>query len=127
MPFWRACSNRRRNAIGELLSGKYPLLLWRLGNYGESLIDIADYVLPDGNWNVMHQHDETIEKLYKPIINGTKDQSVKAQQDINRHIIGQAWFAPMAYPDGFYAHNPKINVRPASDLNGLNPQLWDFQ
>ena len=35
--------------------------LWQLGNYGESLQDIKDYILDDGIWNVSHQPDETID------------------------------------------------------------------
>ena len=35
--------------------------LWQLGNYGESLQDIKDYILTDGIWNVSHQPDETID------------------------------------------------------------------
>ena len=39
--------------------------LWQLGNYGESLQDIKDYVLVDGIWNVSHQPDETIDGLWQ--------------------------------------------------------------
>ena len=46
-------------AITDLLSGEYPVPVWELGNYGESLQDIADYLLPDGIWNVEHQEDAT--------------------------------------------------------------------
>ncbi|OLT30805.1 hypothetical protein BJF79_09460 [Actinomadura sp. CNU-125] len=116
------------NAISELLSGKYPIPLWPLGNYGDSLLDIYDYVLPDGIWNVMHQPDKTVEKLYDQVATATGEQeSAKAQQEINRYIIDQAWFVPMVYPDGFYAYNPDIIVQKATDYAALHPLLRDFR
>jgi hypothetical protein len=33
----------------------------------------------------------------------------------------------MAYPDGFYAYNPKVELTSSSDWTGLQPQLWDFK
>ncbi|MFD3308632.1 ABC transporter substrate-binding protein [Streptomyces sp. NPDC058694] len=115
------------NAISELLSGKYPMPLWQLGNYGESLQDIADYVLPDGIWNVMHQPDPTVAKLYDKVLTSSGQESAAAQQEINRYISDQAWFVPMAYPDGFYAHSSKIRVPTMSDSSALNPLLRDFK
>ena len=80
--------------------------LWQLGNYGESLQDIKDYILTDGIWNVSHQPDETIDALWQTILTGTDEEKVAAQQEINQYVIDQAWFVPMAYPDGFYALQP---------------------
>ncbi|MFI1035498.1 ABC transporter substrate-binding protein [Streptomyces sp. NPDC020951] len=115
------------NAVSELLSGTYPMPLWQLGNYGDSLQDIADYVLPDGIWNVMHQSDPTVAKLYDKVLTSSGQESAAAQQDINRYITDQAWFVPMVYPDGFYAHSPKVKVPTMSDFNALHPLLRDFK
>ncbi|MFF1571387.1 ABC transporter substrate-binding protein [Leifsonia sp. NPDC058292] len=115
------------NMYSELLSGKFPVPLWPLGNYGESLQDIYDYVLTDGIWNVSHQDDPTIDSLWKKITSTSGDQRKQAEHDINEYITKQAWFVPMAYPDGFYAYNSKITVQPASDFAALNPLLRDFK
>jgi peptide/nickel transport system substrate-binding protein len=115
------------NAIAELLSGKYPVPLWPLGNYGESKQDINDYVLPDGIWNVSHEKDPTIAKLYQTVLHGDAQQADAAQKAMNRYVTQQAWFVPMAYPQGFYAYNPKVvDLTSSSDWTGLQPQLWDF-
>lgn len=114
-------------AVEELLSGKYPAPLWPLGNYANSLQDINDYVKVDGIWNVMHQPDPTVAKLTKQLSSAQGQEAVKIQQEINRYIIDQAWFVPMAYPDGFYAYSPKISVPRSTDANALNPRLWDFK
>ena len=115
------------NAISDLLSGKFPVPMWQLGNYGESLQDIQDYVLQDGIWNVEHQPDATVNKLWNQILTGNDQQKADAQQAINRYITDQAWFVPMVYPEGFYAYNAKLNVKQSSDFAQLHPLLRDFQ
>ncbi|MFJ3772304.1 ABC transporter substrate-binding protein [Streptomyces sp. NPDC090075] len=115
------------NAISELLSGKYPMPFWMLGNYGDSRLDMEDYILPDGNWNVMHQTDPTVAKLWKKILTDDTAQSAKDQQAINRYVVDQAWFVPLASPGMFYAYNPKLKVQQSTDPNALHPLLWDFK
>ena len=115
------------DAITNLLSGEYPVPLWQLGNYGESLQDIKDYVLTDGIWNVSHQPDANVDALWQTILTGTEEERVAAQQEINQYVIDQAWFVPMAYPDGFYAYDPAVEIEKVSDFSALHPLLRDFQ
>lgn len=115
------------DAITNLLSGEYPVPLWQLGNYGESLQDIKDYVLTDGIWNVSHQPDATVDALWQKILTGSEEEKVAAEKEINQYIIDQAWFVPMAYPDGFYFHNPDVKIPTESDFSALHPLLRDFQ
>jgi ABC-type transport system substrate-binding protein len=115
------------DAITNLLSGEYPVPLWQLGNYGESLQDIKDYVLTTGIWNVSHQPDPTIDALWQTVLTSSGDERIKAEREINQYVIDQAWFVPMAYPDGFYAHSPKVKIPTMSDFAALHPLLRDFQ
>jgi peptide/nickel transport system substrate-binding protein len=113
------------NMYAELLGGKYPVPLWQLGNYGESLQDIQDYIQQEGIWNVEHQPDATIEKLWAQITAG-KDVK-QAEQEINKYVTDQAWFVPMVYADNFYAHNSSVTIKESTDLASLQPMLWDFK
>ncbi|MET9088373.1 ABC transporter substrate-binding protein [Streptomyces sp. NPDC004237] len=115
------------NAISELLSGKYPMPLWQLGNYGDPLQDIQDYALQDGIWNVEHQKDAKIAELWTQILGGDKEQRIQAEQAVNRYITDQAWFAPMVYPQNFYAYSKRVSIPEITDFSQLNPQLWDFK
>lgn len=115
------------NAISDLLSGTYPVVLWQLGNLGQSLQDIDVVVRPTGYWNLMHQPDATVEGHWKKILTGNDAEKKTAQQEINRYIIDQAWFAPMANPDGFYAHSPGVTIDHVSDVEALHPKLRDFK
>ncbi|MDW8803606.1 ABC transporter substrate-binding protein [Streptomyces scabiei] len=115
------------DAIANLLSGTYPVPMWLLGNYGNSLQDITDYVLPNGIWNVMHQDDPKVDALWKKILTDTPQQSVKDQQAVNRYIVDEAWFVPMVSTGMYYAHSPKIDIPQSTDPSGLHPMLVDFK
>ncbi|MFG2941211.1 ABC transporter substrate-binding protein [Streptomyces sp. NPDC048282] len=116
------------NAILNLLSGKYPVVLWPLGNTGDSRADIEGTVLDTGLWNLEHQPDATVTKLWKTILTADSKGSVTAQQQVNRYIIDQAWFVPMVYPDWYYAYDrKKVDLQAATDMEGLNPLLWNFK
>lgn len=114
------------DAIANLLSGDYPVPMWQLGNYGTSIKDIQDYVLDDGLWNVMHQKDEHVDDLWQIVLTGTDEEKAAAQQDINEYILDEAWFIPLAYPDGFYAFNDTVDIDHVSDYAQLTPVLRDF-
>jgi peptide/nickel transport system substrate-binding protein len=117
------------NAISELLSGKYPLLMWPLGNYGNTLSDIAQAILQPSIWNVEHQPDATIQSLYTKMLNSTTAAQYKANlQAIYRYTIDQAWFVPIVYQNVYFAYNPKtVSIPSVSDFQYLNPLLWDFR
>lgn len=115
------------NAITDLLGGKYPVVLWQLGNLGESLKDIDVAVRPTGYWNLSHQSDAFVEGLWQKIATGDEAQRKAAQQEINKYIVDQAWFAPMVNPDGFYAHSTDVKIDYVSDFEALAPKLRDFK
>ncbi|MFJ6693145.1 ABC transporter substrate-binding protein [Streptomyces sp. NPDC091294] len=115
------------NAISELLSGKYPVPMWVLGNYGDSRLDIGDYIQPDGIWNVMHQSDPTVAKLWQKILTDDPQQTVKDQQAVNRYVVDQAWFVPLVSTGTIYAYSSKLDIPKVTDPSGLHPMLWDFK
>ncbi|WP_026459244.1 ABC transporter substrate-binding protein [Schaalia vaccimaxillae] len=115
------------NAISDLLSGTYPVVLWQLGNLGDSLTDIDIVVRSTGYWNLKHQDDAFIEEQWSTILTGDESQKKDAQQAINQYVIDQAWFVPMVNPDGFYAHTADVKIPHISDVEGLSPKLIDFQ
>ena len=85
------------NAIGDLLSGKYPVVLWQLGNLGNSALQIYIESTPDGWWNLEHQPDEYVDSRWEQIATADEATSKKLQQEINQYLVDQAWFAPMVY------------------------------
>lgn len=116
------------NAIEDLLSGKYPVILFELGNLGDSTqqIYVEDY--PDGWWNVSHQPDEYVDSRYKQLATAAPEEAKKLEQEINQYIIDQAWQAPLVYKGTHFAFDPDVLSIPTdSDIEALAPKLRDFQ
>ena len=115
------------NAIADLLSGKFPVVLWQLGNIGDSKLDIYITITSAGWWNLLHQPDPVVDAAWKKIVNGNAKKQKAAQQEIARYVVDQAWFAPMVSMGTIYAYNPKVlSIPTQSDLEGLTPKLRDF-
>ena len=116
------------NAISDLLSGTYPVVLWQLGNLGNSALQIYIEATPDGWWNLEHQPDEYVDSRWEKLATATPEEAKVIQQEINRYIIEQAWFAPMVYMGSTYAYNAdKVEIPTQSDQEALTPLLSDFK
>ena len=116
------------NAIGDLLSGKYPVVLWQLGNLGNSALQIYIEATPEGYWNLKHQPDEYVDSRWEQIKTADPETSKKLQKQINQYLVDQAWFAPMVYMGTNYAYNAKkVSIPTQSDQEALTPKLRDFK
>src|SRR4051812_18016072 len=116
------------NAISDLLSGKYPVVLWQLGNLGNSAQQIYVESTPDGWWNLEHQPDEYVDSRWAQIATATPEESAKLQKEINQYQVDQAWFAPMVYTGTNFAYDgEKVVIDQVSDQEALTPKLRDFK
>lgn len=116
------------NAIGDLLSGKFPVVLWQLGNFGNSALQIYIESTPEGWWDLQHEPNEYIDTRWEQIATADPATSAKLQKEINQYIVDEAWFAPFVYTGVSYAYNPaKVSIPTQSDQEALTPKLRDFQ
>jgi peptide/nickel transport system substrate-binding protein len=116
------------NAISDLLSGKYPVVLWQLGNLGNSALQIYIEMTPDGWWDLEHQPDAYVDSRWKQLATADPATAKKLQQEINQYVVAQAWFAPMVYMGNSFAYNPsKVSIPTESDQEALTPKLRDFK
>jgi peptide/nickel transport system substrate-binding protein len=116
------------NAITDLLSGKYPVVLWQLGNLGNSALQIYIESTPAGWWDLMHQPDQYVDSRWKQITTADPQTAAKLQKEINQYQVDQAWFAPMVYMGTNYAYNSsKVSIPTESDQEALVPKLRDFK
>jgi peptide/nickel transport system substrate-binding protein len=116
------------NALPDMLSGKYPLIFWPLGNHGDSRLTIDGTVLPTAVWNTQKITDPTVDRLWNTILTSQGEKSATAQKALNQHLVDQAWFAPWVYMNSFVAYDPKkVGLKKSSDLNQLAPKLSDFR
>ena len=116
------------NAITDLLSGKYPVVLWQLGNLGLSTLQIYIEDTPAGWWDLEHQPDQYVDSRWTQLGTADPAASQKLQQQINRYIVDQAWFVPMVYMGTEFAYNAdKVSIPTESDQEALTPKLRDFK
>jgi len=116
------------NAIGDVLSGKYPVVLWQLGNLGNSALQIYIESTPDGWWNLEHQPDEYVDSRWEQMATADEATSKTLQQEINKYIVDQAWFAPMVYTGSNFAFKAdRVSIPTESDQEALTPKLRDFK
>jgi peptide/nickel transport system substrate-binding protein len=116
------------NAIGDLLSGKYPVVLWQLGNLGVSAQQIYIESTPAGWWDLEHQPDSYVDSRWTQMATADEATSKKLQQEINQYQIDQAWFAPMVYMGTNFAYKAdKVSIPTDSDQEALTPKLRDFK
>jgi ABC-type transport system substrate-binding protein len=115
------------DAIATLLSGDYPVPVWTVGSTS-SVEDITIHILDTGFWNVLHQPDATVNQLWQQIVNGDEQQSIEAQQEINRYVVEQAWFVPILSPQNHYAYNSDaVTIDEVTQASLGHPALIDFQ
>jgi peptide/nickel transport system substrate-binding protein len=116
------------NAIPDLLSGKYPVVLWQLGNLGNSALQIYIESTPEGWWNLQHVPNDYVDSRWQQILTADPETSKKLQQEINQYQIDQAWFAPMVFMGTNYAYDAsKVSIPTQSDQEALTPKLRDFK
>ncbi|MFV0634113.1 ABC transporter substrate-binding protein [Demequina sp.] len=116
------------NAIGDLLSGTYPVVLWQLGNLGNSALQIYIEDTPEGWWNLQHEPNEYVDSRWDQIATASEEESATLQKEINQYITDEAWFAPMVYTGNTYAFNAdKVSIPTQSDQESLHPKLRDFK
>jgi peptide/nickel transport system substrate-binding protein len=116
------------NAIGDLLSGTYPVVLWQLGNMGNSALQIYIEATVPGWWELQDQPNEYIDSRWAQIATATPEESKRLQQEINQYLVDEAWFAPFVYMGTNYAFNPdEVSIPTQSDQEALTPKLRDFQ
>lgn len=115
------------SAINDLLSGDFPAPLFDLTTASDSILTTTISVLPTGYWNVEHQPDAKVDALWKTISTGDATESAAAEQELNRYIIDQAWFAPLVSVQNLYAYSDEVSIPKITDPNGFHPLLRDFK
>jgi len=116
------------NAIGDLLSGKYPVVLWQLGNFGNATLQTYIESTPEGWWDLEHQKDEYVDSRWEQIKTADAATTKQLLQEINQYLVDQAWFVPMVYMGTNYAYNAqKVSFSGQSDQEALTPKLRDFK
>ncbi len=108
--------------IGRYLSAEFPLFYVEFPS-GAPLSVLEGYIEPDAVWNVFHTEDPQLNELITMAYAQGPDAD-EVFQEINRFILEEAWFAPLGYPEYFWAFDDGAS---AEALLGADPYLYTFK
>ena len=72
--------------------------------------DVLNKLNPDSLWNHYGYTDETVTNAIKEIPLRQGDEQVALYQELNTHLVEDAWFAPIVLQDNIYLYSPTIDV-----------------
>lgn len=72
--------------------------------------DVLNKLNPDSLWNHYGYTDETVTNAIKEIPLRQGEEQVALYQELNTHLVEDAWFAPIVLQDNIYLYSPTIDV-----------------
>lgn len=72
--------------------------------------DVTSEVTKDAPWNGLKYTDSTVNRLVKEIPKTAGAKQKELYQELNTHIVRDAWFAPIASLENVYLSSPDIKV-----------------
>lgn len=72
--------------------------------------DILNKLTTDALWNHFGYTDETVTRLMEEIPQNQGDEQTALYQELNTHLVEDAWFAPIVLQDNIYLSSPEIKV-----------------
>lgn len=102
-------------------TGKYPVILWP-----EYYVNtLPELLYSGGAWaTAWGYHDATADDLLTTINTGAKAESAAASQKMGKHLLEQAWVAPISVPPTVWAAKSGISVQVGGLTGSVN--LWSI-
>ncbi len=72
--------------------------------------DVLNKLTTDSLWNHFGYTDDTVTRLMKEIPLNAGDEQVALYQELNTHLVEDAWFAPVVLQENIYISSPDIEV-----------------
>lgn len=72
--------------------------------------DVLNKLTTTALWNHFGYTDETVTRLMKEIPLNEGDEQTALYQELNTHLVEDAWFAPIVLQDNIYLSSPDIKV-----------------
>lgn len=79
--------------FGQLRGGEWPLAYMRFFQPSDWQL-INQFIAPEASWNSFHSTDATVAGLIEKIQVASGDDVAPLAQELNAHIVDEAWFAP---------------------------------
>ncbi|MEO7589389.1 MAG: ABC transporter substrate-binding protein [Arachnia sp.] len=72
--------------------------------------DVLNKLTTTSLWNYFGYTDDTVTRLMKEIPLKQGDEQTALYQELNTHLVEDAWFAPIVLQENIYLSSPKIKV-----------------
>lgn len=102
--------------LGVVMNGGQPSLDWAT---------VSGSLLPKTIANPFGDTDATVEDLAAKIRSSKPEQAAQYAQQLNRHIVEQAWFVPLYRMQYMHVTVPSVSVVPQAGL--AVPALYNYQ
>ncbi|SDE39630.1 peptide/nickel transport system substrate-binding protein [Blastococcus fimeti] len=106
----------QREFPGVVMNGGQPALDWAT---------VAGSILPGPVSNPQGTTDPTIEKLSAVVRSGDEQAAEEAAEELNRHIVEQAWFVPLYRMQYMHTTDRSVTVTPQVGL--AVPSIYNYQ
>ncbi|WP_210480759.1 ABC transporter substrate-binding protein [Naasia sp. SYSU D00948] len=111
--------------ISSILGQKYSMTWFRLQQDPTDFQLAKFQIAADSTWNVFHVADPTVEDLITQIQTGDETTAETAGQELNRHIVENAWFAPFYRSQNTKAADAATQIE--MQTGNTWPYLWNIQ
>ncbi|MFT4215012.1 MAG: ABC transporter substrate-binding protein [Microbacterium sp.] len=111
--------------IPTVQTGEYGMFIMQLSS-GNEWRDIYKSISPEGPWNPLASSDADTESLIAAAAAATNEEEYTGLlQELNEHIVEQAWFAPIAFVDTIYVTADGVSVTPQPQ--NVVPSIRNYQ
>lgn len=110
--------------LTNALAGKYSSMLMQLKAGPTTWETVTNNLLPTSGWNALHYDSGTVTELAHTIQSGSTAQAGAAARQLNKYIVGQAWFAPIYYPEQSFVSDAHTTLK--TQVGNAYPYLWNI-
>jgi peptide/nickel transport system substrate-binding protein len=109
--------------VSGLVQGKFAMSWFSLFQ-GSPWVAANQMITPNATYNPFHTTDPKVEEFVTAIQTGSADEQKTAAQELNKYVVGQAWFAPFYRPDQIFFTDKKTTTKP--QLQQAVPSIYSY-
>ncbi|WP_017571448.1 ABC transporter substrate-binding protein [Nocardiopsis halotolerans] len=112
------------NALSSIFTDRaYPGMVMNNAQAAEEWVTVVELVLP-GTFNLLGTTDDTVEETVARIRTAPGDEGAQAAQELNRHLVEQAWFVPFYRMRYLHVSDGTVDIQPQSGM--AVPSLYNY-
>ncbi|WP_150252198.1 ABC transporter substrate-binding protein [Nocardiopsis deserti] len=112
------------NALSSIFTDQgYPGMVMNNAQPAEEWVTTVELVLP-GTFNLFGSTDDTVQETVEELRTAPEGEGVEAAQELNRHLVEQAWFVPFYRMRYLHVSDGTVDIQPQSGM--AVPSLYNY-